>query len=205
MKQTTNNQQNATMPDTRRKFSTQSLVMCAILTAFVIVLQLMGSFVRFGPFAVTLVLVPIVIGAALCGMWAGAWLGLVFGAVVLITDSAAFMAVSIIGTIVTVLAKGILAGAAAAAAYHLASRINRTAGVIAAALVCPIVNTGVFLIGCKLFFFETLAAWGAEAGFASASEYLIYGMIGGNFIFEVAVNMVLSPIIVRLIGMRKTK
>ena len=112
------------MPDTRRKFSTQSLVMCAILTAFVIVLQLMGSFVRFGPFAVTLVLVPIVIGAALCGMWAGAWLGLVFGAVVLITDSAAFMAVSIIGTIVTVLAKGILAGAAAAAAYHLASRYS---------------------------------------------------------------------------------
>ena len=50
-----------------------------------------------------------------------------------------------------------------------------------------------------------LAAKGAEAGFASAGEYLIYGMIGGNFIFEVAVNMVLSPIIVRLIGMRKTK
>lgn len=189
----------------RRKFNTQALVMCAILTAFVIVLQFMGSFVRFGPFSVTLVLVPIVIGAALCGVWAGAWLGLVFGTVVLITDSAAFMAVNVVGTVATVLIKGILAGAAAAIVYRLVSRANRTAGVIAAALICPIVNTGVFLIGCKLFFFETLAGWGAEEGFASAGEYLIYGMIGGNFIFEVVVNMVLSPIIVRLIGMRKAK
>lgn len=178
--------------------------MCAILTAFVIVLQLMGSFVRFGPFSITLVLVPIVIGAALCGVWVGGWLGLVFGAVVLVTDSAAFMAVSIGGTIATVLLKGILAGMAAALVYRLVSKTNRTAGVIAAALVCPLVNTGIFLIGCRLFFFETLTQWGAAAGFASAGEYLIYGMIGGNFIFEVIVNMVLSPVIVRLIGMRKS-
>lgn len=204
MKHTTNNQQSGSATAARRKFNTQSLVMCAILTAFVIVLQLMGSFVRFGPFSITLVLVPIVIGAALCGVWVGGWLGLVFGAVVLVTDSAAFMAVSIGGTIATVLLKGILAGMAAALVYRLVSKTNRTAGVIAAALVCPLVNTGIFLIGCRLFFFETLTQWGAAAGFASAGEYLIYGMIGGNFIFEVIVNMVLSPVIVRLIGMRNS-
>lgn len=204
MKQSTNSQQGGSLYDKRRKFGTQTLVLCAILTAFVIVLQFMGAFIHFGLFSVTLVLVPIVIGAALCGVWAGAWLGLVFGAVVLATDSAAFMAINAGGTVITVLAKGVLAGMAAAAVYRLAAKANRTIGVVAAAVVCPVVNTGVFLIGCKLFFFEALAAWGAEAGFGSVGEYLIYGMVGGNFIFEVVVNMILSPVIVRLIGMRKS-
>ena len=48
----------------------------------------MGSFIRFGPFSISLVLIPIVIGAATCGIKIGAWLGLVFGAVVMVTGGA---------------------------------------------------------------------------------------------------------------------
>ena len=49
------------------KINTQKLVITAILTALVIVLQFMGSFIRFGMFSISLVLIPIVIGSALCG------------------------------------------------------------------------------------------------------------------------------------------
>ena len=78
----------------------------AILTAVVVVLQLLGSFIHLGPFSISLVLVPIVIGAALYGWIAGAWLGLVFSIVVLLTDAGAFLAVSVPGTIITVVFKG---------------------------------------------------------------------------------------------------
>ena len=64
-----------------KRFSTRTLTGVALLTAIVVVLQLLGSFIRFGTFSISLVLVPIVVGAALYGAWAGCWLGFVFGLV----------------------------------------------------------------------------------------------------------------------------
>ncbi|MFR5782120.1 MAG: ECF transporter S component, partial [Oscillospiraceae bacterium] len=63
---------------------TRRLVGMSIFTALVIVLQLVATFVKIGTFPVTLTLVPVVIGAALYGAGVGAWLGFVFGAVVLV-------------------------------------------------------------------------------------------------------------------------
>ena len=48
------------------------------------VLQFAGSAIRLGPFSISLVLILIVLGAALYGWGMGCWLGLVFGAVVLL-------------------------------------------------------------------------------------------------------------------------
>ncbi len=191
------------MEKTKKTFDTRSLVTCAILTALVFVLQFMGSFIRVGVFSISLVLVPIVIGSALCGKWAGGWLGLVFGIAVLLTDSAAFMAVNPVGTVVTVLVKGALAGFISGLVYDLITKRNRTVAVACAALACPIVNTGVFLIGCKLFFMGLITGWAEQLGFANAASYMIYGLVGVNFLVEVLVNIVLCPIIVRLINIRK--
>lgn len=91
---------------------TRTVVGLGLLTAIVVVLQFVGATIKFGTFSISLVLMPIVIGAALYGVFAGAWLGLVFGVVVLLSgDAATFMAINPFGTIVTVLLKGILAGA----------------------------------------------------------------------------------------------
>ena len=81
------------------------LTTMGLLTAIVVVLQAMAIAIRFGVFNITLVLVPIVVGAALYGWKAGAWLGFVFGVVVLFTDAGAFLAINIPGTIITVLLK----------------------------------------------------------------------------------------------------
>ena len=191
------------MEKTKKTIDTRSLVTCAILTALVFVLQFMGSFIRVGVFSISLVLVPIVIGSALCGKWAGGWLGLVFGIAVLLTDSAAFMAVNPVGTVATVLVKGALAGFISGLVYDLIAQRNRTVAVACAALACPIVNTGIFLIGCKLFFMGLITGWAEQLGFANAASYMIYGLVGVNFLVEVLVNIVLCPIIVRLINIRK--
>ena len=50
----------------KSKIRTEKVVLGAVLTALVVVLQMLGAFIRFGPFSISLVLVPIVIGAAMC-------------------------------------------------------------------------------------------------------------------------------------------
>ena len=190
------------MSDTKTK--TKKMVLGAIFTAIVIVLQLLGSFIRFGPFSISLVLVPIVIGSALCGEKIGAWLGFVFSAAVLLSgDAAAFLAIDVLGTVSTVLLKGTLCGLAAGLMYKLFKNKNRYLSVMAAAVICPIVNTGVFLLGCWIFFLPTISQWGVAAGFANATAYMFLGLAGGNFLVELATNIVLAPIILRVITIAK--
>ena len=183
---------------------TRKLTGIAIFTAIVIVLQLLGSFIRFGPFSISLVLIPIVVGAAMYGTAAGAWLGFIFGLVVLLSgDAAAFLGVNALGTIITVIAKGTLAGLCAGLVFRALVKTNTYVAVIVSAVVCPVVNTGVFLLGCLLFFMETINGWAAAAGFASAGTYMIVGLVGLNFVFELLVNVILSPVIVRIISIGK--
>ena len=184
--------------------NTQKIVGLGLFTAIVIVLQLLGSFIKFGTFSVSLVLVPVVIGAALYGAGAGAWLGFVFGVVVLVSgDAAAFLGVNALGTILTVLVKGALAGFLSGVVYKALESKNRMLAVVLAAVTCPVVNTGVFLIGCKLFFMETITGWGEALGYADVGNYIIYVLVGGNVLFELLFNVVLSPVIVRLIRIGK--
>ena len=177
-----------------------TLVGMGILTAIVIVLQMVASAIHFGPFSITLVLAPIIIGAALYGPGAGAWLGTVFGAMVLLTgDAAAFLAVNVPGTICTCILKGLLAGLAAGAVYKLLEKKNQLASVVTAGIVCPVVNTGVFLLGCLVFFLDTVKEWGAGAGYENVGAYFLFGFVGLNFVIELAINLVLSTAIVRIL------
>lgn len=181
----------------------RTLTLGAILTALVIVLQMLGQFIRFGPFSISLVLVPIVIGAAMCGPKISTWLGFIFGVAVLMTDAAAFLAISVPGTVITVLLKGMAAGLAAGLICKALEKKNRTFAVILAALVSPVVNTGVFLLGCVVFFLDTVTEWGAGMGYDNAFAYMIFGMVGINFIAEMAINIFLSPVVVRLLNVGK--
>ena len=189
----------------QKNTNTQKIVGLGLFTAIVVVLQLLGSFIKFGTFSVSLVLVPVVIGAALYGATAGAWLGFVFGEVVLLSgDAAAFLGVNALGTVLTVLAKGMLAGYVSGLVYKAFESKNRTLAVALAAVACPVVNTGVFLIGCLLFFMETIGGWADAMGFgANVGQYMIIGLVGANFLFELLFNVVLSPVIVRLIRIGK--
>ena len=185
-----------------KKFNTQKLVVMAIMTAIVVLLQILAILTRplLPLFSITLVLMPIVIGAALIGVGAGGWLGFVFGVAVLFSgDANVFLAINPAGTVITVLAKGALAGFAAGLAYKILSVKSKTLGAIATAVICPIVNTGIFTLGSYVFFYDTLSEWGIAEGFTSVAAFLFIVMIGINFIIELGLNIVLCPAIIRLI------
>lgn len=184
----------------KRKKQIETLALGAVLTALVIILQFMGSFIRFGMFSVSLVLVPIVIGAAMCGIKVAAWLGFVFGAVVLLSgDAAPFMSISLYGTVITVLAKGIGCGLAAGFVYKLLNEKSKYLAVMAASVVCPVVNTGIFLLGCAVFFLEGITPWAAAEGCKNVVEYMFLFLAGGNFIFELVTNLILGPAVTTIL------
>lgn len=183
------------------KTNTKKIVGIGLFTAIVVVLQLVASAIKLGVFSITLVLAPMIVGAALYGIGAGAWLGLVFGVTVLISgDAGTFLAINPIGTVVTVLAKGTLAGLAAASVYKLIEKKNSLVAVITAGVACPVVNTGIFLIGCCLFFMPTIREWATAAGVPNAGTFMVTSFVGLNFIIELAVNLVLSTTIVKIIN-----
>lgn len=182
------------------KTKTQKVVGMGLFTAIIVALQMLASAIKFGPFSITLVLAPIVIGAALYGIGAGAWLGLTFGVTVLISgDAAAFLTINPIGTVITVIAKGMVAGIVAAMIYKAIEKKNKTVAVVAAGIACPIVNTGIFLIGCYLFFQDWLITVFGTTGFAT----VITGLVSVNFAVELGINMLLASVIVRIIDLGK--
>lgn len=169
----------------------------SLFAAIIVVLSVLGNFVRFGPFPITLALAPIIIGAAVYGSSAGALLGGVFGAVVLLSGILGWdggtvmllMGINPFGCILICIGKGILAGYLSGIVYRLIAKKSALGGVITAGIVCPVVNTGLFIVGMLVFYGSTLQSW---AGSQNVIYYAIFGLAGINFVVELLVNLVLS-------------
>ncbi len=189
-----------------KKVNVRQLTGIALLMAMVVVMQFLSSMIPpVGGFSFSLVLIPIVLGAALYGPEIGALLGAVFGVVVFnncITGADVggqmVLQANLVLCGVVVIGKGILAGLASGCVYRLlnANGKHGYAAIICAAAVCPIVNTGVF-VACMLAFFRpVLESW------AQGSDVIVYilsGIVLINFVPELLVNLVFSPASQRII------
>lgn len=174
------------------------LTTTSLLMALVIVLQLLGSMIPpIGGFSISLVLIPIVLGAAMYGPSTGALLGTVFGVVVAINcvtgadagGAMVFQANPVL-CILVVVTKGALAGHCSGMIYRLISRWNAYVAMVAAAVVCPVVNTGFFLLCMMTFYRDVLAVW---AGGGEIIAYVLSGIVLCNFVPELVINVVFSP------------
>lgn len=195
----------------RASEKTRRLTGLALLTAIVAVLQVVASFIKFGPFTITLALAPILIGAALYGPKAGAYLGGVFGLVVLIAcilgwdpGGSTLWNANPFLTACICLVKGIAAGAAAGAVYRAVVGGSRAhgrmmTGSIVAGIVSPLVNTGLFVLALTLLFHDILVTWAAGS---ELIYYIVFVLTGINFVLELVLNLVLSTVIVRVVGAR---
>jgi uncharacterized membrane protein len=174
------------------------MVGIAFMMALVVVMQsISGMIPPIGGFSISLVLIPIVLGAAVFGPGAGALLGATFGAIVYINcvtgadpGGAMVFQASPVLCFLVVMGKGTLAGLAAGAVYKMLKGKNSYLAMLLAAIVCPVVNTGVFVASMFLFFIDVLAAW---AGGSNIVGYVLTGLILANFVPELVINVVFSP------------
>lgn len=89
--------------------------------------------------------------------------------------------------------------------YSTLSKRSRLPATVCAAAAAPIVNTGIFLLGCLAFFMGTISEWAAGAGIESAGVYMVTAFVGVNFLVELGTNLLLSSVIVRIVDIAKNK
>lgn len=189
------------------KQKTMRLVQLALLSAIIILLQQIVIPLP-GGLSLSLVLVPIVVGAVLYGPGAGALLGGVFGVMVsimaiqgqlgLLTNM--MVAHNPVLTVLVCLLKGIGAGLVAGLIAKAFVK-HRFLGILLAAAAAPIVNTGIFLTGMLTVFRGVMMEFAGGLGMAgtSALYFAVVILVGVNFIVEFAANLILSPAIASIV------
>ena len=189
------------MTNTQNKI--YKLVGTGILTAIIVVLQVVTTYFPTKPFSITLALIPIIIGAAVFDEYVGAILGGVFSIVVIImcvigadVGGAMVWNANPFLCIVVCMLKGVAAGYVSGLVYRLISKKNTIIATVVAGIAAPVVNTGIFLLGLSIFFRPVLFAW---AGKTDIVFYILFMLTGLNFLVELGVNMVAAPIIVRIL------
>lgn len=195
----------------KTRSSIEKLVGTALLAALVLLLQLFVV-IPLGAYNITLTLVPIMIGAILYGPATGALLGGVFGLTVsyqVITGmagalSTAMLQLTPVVTIAVCILKGVLAGFVAGLIYKpFARTTKKTLGVILSAVSCPLINTGIFVAALFVFYYDLMVQYAAENAFAGAVAFVFIGIVGLNFVVEFVINVLLIPLVLRLMTILK--
>lgn len=177
-------------------FTAKNIATLAVLLALVIVLQAFGGSFQIGVVTLNFALIPLVLGAIMLGARAGALLGFVSGFIVLMQVITAggglyqlMWANSPIVTTLTCLVKTTVAGYVAGLVFGIIKKKNTLAAVFTAAGLVPVVNTGLFILGC-LCMWNTMSL--AAAG-ENVFKYIIVGIVTVNFFVELAINLLVAP------------
>jgi uncharacterized membrane protein len=188
---------------TSRKNKVYSLVGVGILAAIIVVLQVLTTYFPTKPFAITLAMIPIVIGGAVFGEKAGAILGGVFSVVVIAmcifgVDAGGAMVwnANPFLCILVCMVKGVAAGYISGLLYRVLSKKNLLLGTTVATISATVANTGIFILGMSLLFRPLLSSWAGESDLV---YYVVVGLAGVNFVVELVVNIVAIPIIIKIL------
>ena len=176
-----------------KRITTQQIVGTGLLLALEIIFQIIGNYLQIGPVNINLSLVAVVLAAVLYGPLSGAVLGFFNGLIVLLSPStiAIFMPISPVGTVIACLLKCTIAGLVAGFVFKLFKNKNNLIGLIIASILVPVINTGIFSVVCLLFFRPFLES-GVSETFPNIGAFLIFGVIGINFIVEIISTVALS-------------
>ena len=164
----------------------------AVLTALAVILVFLSTPIQFTigtPINLSLIVVALV--AIIYGPVAGFLVGFICGGFFLFSSSVYF-AISIPGTILICTLKEGVAGLIAGYIFKALSKKNEIIASIIAALVVPIINTTVYIIGSLIFFKGVFGE-------------LINAFIAINFILEFSLTIVLTPTILKVVKIVKKK
>lgn len=181
-----------------RDIAVKKITGCAVLTTVEIVMIIISNYISIGPVNMNLSLVPIALGALLYGPWVGAILGLVNGVITILSPyTGLFLAISPLGTVVVCLLKTSLAGFTCGMVYKLFEKKHSFLGTFVSSLLVPIINTGLFIVGCYIFF----SSWVIQgsASYSNQFTFFLMGVLGWNFLFEVLISTLLAPTVHQIV------
>ncbi len=185
-----------------------------MFAALVVILSFISQYLVFGPVSITLSLIPIILGAILFGPVSGGILGGVMGAMVtysVVTGAGGLLSTMMfqkhpILTVVLCFLKTIAAGVLSGWIWKLLqNKVKPLVGTLLTALACPICNTGIFCAALLIFYNDILHTFAAGADFTNVFLFIVVMILGINFVVEVAINLILTPAILRIIDAVKKK
>ncbi len=182
-------------------FTAKQIAGISVLLALVIVLQAVGGTISIGAVQLNFTLIPIVLGGILFGPLVGAVLGFACGVIVLIQvimGLAPFYVIiwasDPIVTVLTCIVKTTVAGFLCGFVYRVINKKFPTVSLFVASAIVPIVNTGLFVVGC-LFMTSVHSMSGAQ----NVLIFILVGLVTFNFFFEFAINVIFAPALKRVI------
>lgn len=187
----------------KQVFTAKNISYIAVLVALEVVLQIFGGYIKIAGLSLNLALVPIVLGAVLFGPLLGSFLGFVCGMIVFIYGATGqepftfyIFGVSPVVTTILCFIKTTVAGAVAGIVYRLIAKKSKLAAVFASSALVPIVNTGIFAIGCFIILDDIvgyLGSLGLDTTGMSAAYIVFVVVITWNFFIELLTCLILAP------------
>lgn len=179
----------------------------ALITALEIILNYISGFITIGQVNINLALIPIIVGACIYGPSAGAFIGAVNGIMTCFAPStvALFIPHNPVATVILCILKTAAAGFAAGLIYKLINKDGRRdlPGAIAASAAVPIINTGIYILGVYAFFLPIYEQWNDKG--MNIFIFVIISVITVNFLIELAISLILSPAVQRIIRIAPSK
>lgn len=190
----------------KKNNGTRNIVITGLLLALEIVFQVLGNYFQIGLVNINLTLITVFLAGVLCGPASAAIVGFFNGVMALFSPStlAIFMPISPAGTIIVCLLKCTVAGVVASLVYRLLKNKNTLVALIVSSVLVPVINTGLFAVG-SLIFFRPFLESGISEKLPNIGAFLIFGVIGWNFIFELVSTLVLGPTVGMILLKREEK
>lgn len=180
------------------KTNKRQLVFLALLSAVTFVLQMLAAVIpAIGQFRFSFAMVPVVVAAVFCGKKGGAIIGGVFGLTVFAqclmgidAGGAILLQVNPFFTFVVSAVRGALAGLLVGVVADLLAGKKRVPCYFITAASAPFFNTLLFVLGYSSLFRDNLYE---AAGGSNVFSFVILGLVGVNFLFELATTLLISP------------
>lgn len=189
----------------KKKVNTKNMVQLAILMAIIFLMAFTPlGYLKIFLLDITLLVIPVAVGAVLLGPVAGAVLGLTFGFTSFILSfssplGAMMLDISPVFRVITCIVPRVLCGLLTGVVYKVAkkSKASKFATPIAN-LACPLFNTVFFMSALMIFYYNTPAI---QSIAASAGVFnpilLIFVMVGINALIEAFACFIIGTAVTR--------
>ena len=183
------------------------MVQIAMLTAIVLILAFTPlGYIRTGGLEITLIVIPVAVGAVILGPVGGMVLGAVFGITSFIQCfgmspfGAMLLSISPVKTFVTCVVTRMLMGFLTGLIYMGMKKVsrNKSLNTVITNLCCPFMNTLFFMTCIVVFFYNTEYIQGFVSALGATNPLLfVLGFVGINGLVEALLCFVVGSAITR--------
>ncbi len=188
------------------KSNVKNFTAISILIAVTVVLQTLGALfpLKVAGISISLVMIPVTVASCFYGIFGGAIIGLAFGLTVFVHSiigldaaGATIFAMNPLFTFLITTVRGLLAGLLTGVVAKITSKIKNS---IIVAICAPIFNTSIFILFYATLFNDLLVGGAEQYGFGNnVFSFVIVGLVGINFLFELLTTAILSPAVCKAI------